>query len=175
MRRSAFGTTSIEEVTEIYLKGVGYFPDEDDGGDGKSRLTAAEWLGSDQDVDMEASDEELDRAAEIEKKTVSIDEVLVTGFQQAQKEKGAAETMVSKFQGAPVEQLVKGSEQKTAAPEGADAASFGRPVRAPRYARSPTGVRGLRTGEGEQGDAPRAVHRRARSVHRGRWVKRRGA
>ena len=162
--------TSIHEVTDIWLKGAGFFAEEeeDDGDGGKARPFAIEWSGPVEDADMGDSEDDVDRAADIQKTTVSMDEVLVSGYQRAQKEKGVADALSSKFRDEPVERLVGDGKPEAAAPKGAEAVSFGQPVRTRRYSKSPAGVRGLRTGEGEQGDAPFAVHRRARSVFKRR-------
>ena len=79
------------------------------------------------------SEEELERAAEIERKTVSLEEAFDKGLQRAQLEREAAENMASKFQDASVEQLVKAEKPRTAAPDGAKAAPFGDPVKTRRY------------------------------------------
>ena len=50
--------------------------------------------------------DDVDHVADIQKQTVSMDEVLVTGYQRAQKERGMADALSSQFQDEPVERLV---------------------------------------------------------------------
>ena len=64
----------------LYLQGAGFLEAKAEGGDGEARLSAAEWLGRAPSDDMDTSDEEVDRAAELEKKTGSIDDTLEKGI-----------------------------------------------------------------------------------------------
>ena len=100
--------TSIEEVTVLYLQGAGFLENKEEGGDGKALSSTAEWLGEEPSGGVDTSDEEVERVADLVKEIVSIEDTLAQGFQDAQREREAAEKMVSRFRDSKVEQLVEG-------------------------------------------------------------------